>query len=135
MRKIAEFTQDHRMTRVYRDSVNNEFYVKYIVHGTHLGTSDYFTSDKDDALSTAKVMIGWIDPAIAAAESGKQRRTTKLLDAMRGHINEFARLQGILCMSHALDHEDDKLVSSCFDNLRIAQRMDEINAAALRGAA
>ncbi len=56
MQKIAEFEWPNgNKTRVYRNAEWDEYVVKFFNHqGVHMDASDYHTSDKQDALDTAK---------------------------------------------------------------------------------
>lgn len=79
MRKIQEFTNDQsatvthyagedgvkyqtkgdvRCAKVYRDAEWNEYRVKFFTNGFHQSRADYHTDDKQDAIDTAKYMIG-----------------------------------------------------------------------------
>ena len=59
MRKIFEtVTANQNLARVYSESYNNEFVVRFYSRASdcsakHLDASDYFTSDKRDAIQTA----------------------------------------------------------------------------------
>lgn len=65
MRKIAEFQGFHPSTlhvmvaKVYRDGANgwSEWTVRLTVNGKRRESADYFTSDAQDAVSTAKMMV------------------------------------------------------------------------------
>lgn len=59
----------------------------------------------------------------------KIRRTEALLKNFERNADEFEMLKGVLCMSHGLTWDDRKVVAPAFDNIMIARRMDEINAA------
>jgi hypothetical protein len=62
----------------------------------------------------------------------QNRRTDELLANFRGNPHEFQMLKGILCMDHGLKlRADRELADSLFNDLRIASRMDEINAEAI----
>lgn len=63
--------------------------------------------------------------------AGRNRRTMCLLNRMRGLKDEFAMLKGVLCMDHQQSIEDSKIIDNCFDNLLIANRLDEMNRIAL----
>ena len=57
LRTIA-FEHEGPFAKVYRDSEWDEFTVKlFDASGQHMPKSDYFTSDKEDAVETAKVMV------------------------------------------------------------------------------
>jgi hypothetical protein len=56
MRLLAKFTDktSGSFSKVYRNVEWNEYVVKfYDAAGTHMDASDYFTSDKSDAMETA----------------------------------------------------------------------------------
>jgi hypothetical protein len=57
MRKIFEHSTGKYLAKVYRDSVNDEYRVILSYEGKRCHPdADYFTSDKEDALGTAKAM-------------------------------------------------------------------------------
>lgn len=57
VRKIDEISyRDGRKIKTYYDSDLKEYVVRfYNSQGIHMDASDYFTSDKEDALSTARI--------------------------------------------------------------------------------
>jgi hypothetical protein len=57
-RKIAEFSNGNRMTKVYRDSQWDEYRVTLYVDNAKVDGADSHTDDKADAMATAKAMIG-----------------------------------------------------------------------------
>ena len=57
MRTISTLTTDHVAVKIRRDVGNNEYVVQLHVHGVHNVDADYHTDYKDDALSTADVML------------------------------------------------------------------------------
>lgn len=57
MRTISTLNTDHIVVRVRRDVDNNEYVVQLHVDGVHNAASDYHTDNRDDALSTADVML------------------------------------------------------------------------------
>ena len=57
MKKIHEITFGARTAKVYRDSNWNEYRVRLYVRGRLDEAADYFTDDKQDAISTAAKMV------------------------------------------------------------------------------
>lgn len=53
-KKIATYSNDGKTVHVYRDAEWNEFVVR--IPGAP--DADYFTPDKDDAISTAQTIVG-----------------------------------------------------------------------------
>jgi hypothetical protein len=61
-------------------------------------------------------------------DGARRARTERLLAHWRGNKNEWRILHGILCMDHAFSPEDAEGVGRVFDSVRIAERLDAINA-------
>lgn len=57
MRKIHIATNGDQTAKVYYDSEWQEYRVRLYLDDTLEATADYFTSDKKDALDTAKAMV------------------------------------------------------------------------------
>lgn len=58
-RKIQEFAKNGKVAKVYRDSDWEEYCVTFYANGSKLANADYHTSDKADAIDTAK---HWVNP-------------------------------------------------------------------------
>jgi hypothetical protein len=58
LRKIQAFTNDGNTTTVYKDSEWGEYVVKVQQNGRPVPKVTYHTDAKDDAIGTAKAMIG-----------------------------------------------------------------------------
>ena len=55
---IQTINDQKKSAKIYKDSNNNEFVVKFFVNDKYVGNdSDYFTSDKEDAIGTATNII------------------------------------------------------------------------------
>jgi hypothetical protein len=52
-----------RTVKIRRDDAGEEFVAELYVDGEHYEPADYFTDDKDDALSTARLMATPIEEA------------------------------------------------------------------------
>lgn len=52
-----EFVQGNLTAKVSNKNRHGEYVVKFYENGKHLKDADYFTADKDDAISTAKVEL------------------------------------------------------------------------------
>jgi hypothetical protein len=111
------------VAKVYRDSTWDEYRVVFYLDGKKVEGADMHTSDNDDAMRTA---LSECNRHVKA--DPRQTRTDTLLGQWKGHSNEWNALHGVLCMSHGLKGADYDLVESCFDGIRIAGRLDEINA-------
>jgi len=79
MRLIATFNPpDNGYTyaaKVYRDAEFNQYVVKLFCWSQHQTEADYFTNDKDDAMSTAQDMVkranrATPNPTLAAPDNG-----------------------------------------------------------------
>jgi hypothetical protein len=44
---------DGKQIKVYRSAATDEYIVRFYANGIHMDASDYFTTDKQDALDTA----------------------------------------------------------------------------------
>lgn len=64
----------------------------------------------------------------------RDQRTATLLKYYDGLPDEFQMLTGVLCAQHALWGKDADDLDAIFDFMKIAARMDAINAAALKRA-
>lgn len=58
MRKLFQtVTVNDKFCRVYRDAELDQYIVRFYCMGRHMDASDYFTSDKQDAMETALYAI------------------------------------------------------------------------------
>lgn len=58
LRLVGKKGADGKIAKVYFDAEWDEYQVKLYVNGQHQEEQDYFTHDRDDALSTAQSMAG-----------------------------------------------------------------------------
>lgn len=60
MRKIAEFKNDDdsKVAMIYRNVEWEEWVVCFYTDGKHNEAADYYTADKQDAVNTAKYVVG-----------------------------------------------------------------------------
>jgi hypothetical protein len=58
LRKVAQFSKPRVEVRVYRDTEwTGEYRARVYIDGGLRKNLDYFTTDRDDAISTAKAML------------------------------------------------------------------------------
>lgn len=57
MRTIQAFGTFERITRVIFNREFEEYVVRVYINGKHYAPADYFTDDKADAISNARVML------------------------------------------------------------------------------
>lgn len=60
MRKINSYKNGSNSANVYRNSEWKEYIVKFYRNGYHMGSADYHTDDKKDALDTAQVELQYM---------------------------------------------------------------------------
>lgn len=58
LRLVEKFENGIQAAKVYRDAEWQEYRVKFFVNGQHNEPADYHTNDKEDAIGTAKLVIG-----------------------------------------------------------------------------
>lgn len=91
----------------------------------HAGDTAVICFRHPDERPIKRVHLSDLEPL----QDPRQSRTDVLFKRLRGKPTEYTVLHAIMCMSHGLSGDDYKLAESVFDGMRIAQRLDEMNAA------
>lgn len=71
MRKIETLKAHRSEARIYRDSANNQYVVRFYTDNVHLRDADYETPDLDDAQITAQVELERTERNIIKREAAK----------------------------------------------------------------